>query len=434
MKFILPENMTGSHVQFNAIPARLTLDHIEPFIQLHSNHVSGRFRDIQINSGFQPIFSLAHRRAVGFEALLRPVAADGTPLSPLAVFSMAQGEAENVFLDRLCRIVHTRNFLAQADEVNWLFLNINPLVTVYGRRHGAFFADVLERYRIPPHRIVIEILEGQIQDEGQLADAVMYFKELGCLVAIDDFGAGHSNFDRIWRIQPHIVKLDRSIITQAANNRSVRRVIPNLVNLIHEAGSLCLMEGVETEDEALIAIDSDIDFVQGYYFAKPAKILPPDNISRSSISDLCTKSTLANKDESGFYKNKLQTYLTAFHSFLNQFKSGLESAAACQSFLGLPGAERCYLLDKDGKQLGINFVSFSTPSFSDPRFNPLSDSSDAIWARRHYFRRAINQPGEIQTSRPYLSITGGNMCVTLSVAVYRGTELIVLCGDLKWSD
>jgi EAL domain-containing protein (putative c-di-GMP-specific phosphodiesterase class I) len=426
--------MTSTAIQLNSLPARLTLDHIEPFIQLHSNHVSGRFRDIQINSGFQPIFSLAHRRAVGFEALLRPMAADGTPLSPLAVFDMAQGEAESVFLDRLCRIVHTRNFLAQADDVNWLFLNINPVVTVYGKRHGAFFADVLNRYQISPHRVVIEILEGKIQDEGLLAEAVMFFKELGCLVAIDDFGAGHSNFERIWRIQPHIVKLDRSIITQAAINSSVRRVIPNLVNLIHEAGSLALMEGVETEDEALIAIDSDIDFVQGYYFAKPARTLPPDNQSRDSIDKLCHKSTLASKDESSAYKNKLHAYRDAFQMFLQQFKAGVETGAACQGFLSLPRTERCYLLDKDGKQLGGNFTSFSSPSLSDPRFKPLSDSSDAIWARRHYFRRAINQPGEIQVSRPYLSIAGGNMCVTLSAAVFSGKEVIVLCGDLMWND
>ena len=426
--------MTSSTLHLNSLPTRLTLDHIEPFIQFHTPHVIGKFRDIRIDSGFQPIFSLAHRRAVGFEALLRPHAADGSPLSPLAVFDMAQSEEENVFLDRLCRIVHIRNFLAQSDDLNWLFLNINPLVTVYGKRHGTFFTDVLERYQISPHRVVIEILEGKIHDEGLLADAVMFFKELGCLVAIDDFGAGHSNFDRIWRIQPHIVKLDRSIITQAALNPSVRRVIPNLVNLIHEAGSLALMEGVETEDEALIAIDSDIDFVQGYYFARPARLLPSGNLSRSSIDDLCKKSTLASKNESGVYKNKLHAYLEAFQAFLQQFNAGVETGAACQGFLGLPRTERCYLLDKNGKQLGRNFVSFSSPSLSDPRFKPLADSSDAIWERRHYFRRAINQPGEIQVSRPYLSIAGGNMCVTLSVAVFSGKEIIVLCGDLMWND
>lgn len=418
----------------NKHPPRLTLDQIEPYVNVASDGVLGRFGDIHLDSAFQPIFSLAHRRPVGFEALLRPHAADGSPLSPLAVFAAVKDEAEGVFLDRMCRIVHTRNFLAQADDNSWLFLNIDPRVTVYGKRYGAFFVDVLERYRISPHRIVIEILEGKIQDEEQLADAVMFFKELGCLVALDDFGAGHSNFNRIWRIQPHIVKLDRSMITQAAASRTVRRVIPNLVNLIHEAGSLALMEGVETEEEALIAVDSDVDFVQGYYFAKPARTLPPPAHSNDSINILCGKFKHANKKERDIHKRKLHDYIDAFQVFIKQFKAGADIHTACSAFLQLQRAERCYLLDHEGRQQGNNFVAISAYACSDPRFKPLASASDAHWTRRHYFRRAISQPGEIQVSRPYLSIAGGNICVTLSVAVFSGRDIVVLCGDLKWND
>jgi EAL domain-containing protein (putative c-di-GMP-specific phosphodiesterase class I) len=416
------------------IQEQLTLGHIETFIQQEESNISAKFYDIQLSSAFQPIFSLAHRRPVGFEALLRPQSIDGAPLSPLSVFSMVKDEAEGVLLDRLCRVIHIRNFLTQDDGVSWLFLNIDPLVTVYGKRYGSFFVDVLERYRISPHRIVIEILEGQIQDEALLADAVMFFKELGCLVAIDDFGAGHSNFNRIWRIQPHIVKLDRSIITQAATNRTVRRVIPNLVNLIHEAGSMALMEGVETEDEALIAMDSDADFVQGYYFAKPAKIISREEQHSDSIDNLCAKFKLANKRERNQHKSQLHDYLDAFEVSIKQAKAGMGMRGACSAFLNLPRSERCYLLDREGMQRGESLVSASSPSFSDPRFKPLANGSDAIWARRHYFRRAINQPGEIQVSRPYLSIAGGNICVTLSAAMFSGKEMVVLCADLKWHD
>lgn len=416
------------------LPIQLTLEHITAFTQNEDGRISGRFGNIRLNSGFQPIFSLAHRRAVGYEALLRPQTADGSPISPLTVFDMVQDEAESVFLDRLCRVIHTQNFMAQADDTSWLFLNVDPTVTVYGKHHGAFFTEMLNRYQISPHRVVVEILEGKIQDESLLVDAAEYYKELGCLVAIDDFGAGHSNFERIWSIQPHIVKLDRSIITQAAASRTIRRIIPNLVNLIHEAGSMVLMEGIETEEEAMIALDSDIDFVQGFYFAKPSATLPSNTQASHLMDELCAKFKRANKIISSRNKNELHAYLDAFQVFVKQFKAGAGAMDACQGFLELPKAERCYLLDKNGSQLGKSFVTANASSLSNPRFNPLSDSSDAIWARRHYFRRAIAQPGEIQASRPYLSIAGGNMCVTLSVAVFSKKELVVLCGDLKWND
>ncbi len=65
---------------------------------------------------------------------------------------------------------------------------------------------------------------------------------------------------------------------------------------------------------------------------------------------------------------------------------------------------------------------------------PLRDASNAVWLRRHYFRRAMEKVGEIQTSRPYLSIASGNMCVTLSIAIDFGGSRTVLCGDILWDD
>ncbi|MCG5548729.1 EAL domain-containing protein [Halorhodospira halochloris] len=48
-----------------------------------------------------------------------------------------------------------------------------------------------------------------------------------------------------------------------------RRILNNLVALIHEAGSLVVLEGVETEHQALTALYPDVDFVQGFFFARP---------------------------------------------------------------------------------------------------------------------------------------------------------------------
>ena len=42
----------------------------------------------------------------------------------------------------------------------------------------------------------------------------------GCLLALDDFGAGHSNFDRVWNIQPDIVKLDMGLVRHVDQSRA----------------------------------------------------------------------------------------------------------------------------------------------------------------------------------------------------------------------
>lgn len=406
----------------------LTLDYMESFITAEGRYLAAQYNGIKLHSHFQPIYSLAHQRIVGFEALVRPSRADGNPLSPLALFASTHHLEETVFLDRLCRTLHIRNFVQHADDSSWLFLNINPLVTVYGQQYGAFFQQLLQRYGISPHRVVIEILEGQIHDEDQLAESIRYYRDMGCLIAIDDFGVGHSNFNRIWRTAPHIVKLDKSLIDQAVANSSVRRVLPGLVSLIHQAGSLALIEGIETEQQALIALRSDIDFVQGYFFAQPGRNLPEFPFL-PVIGNLFAALRHDDQLDTEAGQIRMAPYKSSFFEATVQIRAGMAPLQAVQSFLALPGVLHCYLLDELGRQVDSNLLS-STPSASDPRFAPLYDANNAIWARRHYYQRALAEPGRIQISKPYLSMTGGTMCTTLSIAISTVDGLRILCGDM----
>ncbi|MDR8045831.1 EAL domain-containing protein, partial [Burkholderia cenocepacia] len=92
------------------------------------------------------------------------------------------------------------------------------------------------------------------------------FRTHGFLIALDDFGAGQSNIERIWQLNPDIVKLDRIMLSHAAHRTGLTAILLGLVTLLHEAGKLVLVEGIETEHEAQIALSCEADFVQGYYF------------------------------------------------------------------------------------------------------------------------------------------------------------------------
>ena len=412
-----------------------SLNRIAAAAETVNGYIVGYFKGLTLTSHFQPIFSLTHKRPVGYEALLRAMNTDGELIPPLAVFNMSLTEVETIFLDRLCRYLHVRNFLTLADDTSWLFLNFNPMVTIKGKGYGSFFAELLKQYELPAHRIVVEILEESIQDKTLLTGAVNYYRELGCLIAIDDFGAGHSNFDRIWSLAPQIVKLDRSIITQAANNYHIKRVLPNLINLIHESGSLSLMEGVETEKEALIAMDSGIDFIQGYFFCKPAPPQSSFNRNLTLMPELYDKFKQFTETEANRYQEKLHDFVTNFHTSAKLIESGVPINQACINFIKLPHSKRCYLLNDAGMQLGVNITSNADRhANADPRLKPITDIRDANWSRRHYFRRAISSPGNIQISRPYLSMTGANMCVTLSLQINIGTEIQVFCCDIDWNE
>ena len=371
------------------------LDIVEACTFVSGHQVIGRLKGWQLHSAFQPIVSLAHEAIVGCEGLLRATDCENNPVSPLAVFANTKDISESVLLDRLCRNIHLRNYQTLGLDTGWLFVNVNPRVVVDGKNYGSYFLDLLKRYRFPAHRIVVEMLEGATQDEALLAEAVRYYKELGCLVAIDDFGAGHSNFERIWRQEPHIVKLDRSMIVRAANSPKVRRLLGNIVSLLHEIGCMVVAEGIETEQEAFISIDAGADFAQGYYFAKPSSELPLAKPFGEKFTQLHEKFQILSASELERQRKYLAPYCFGVQNSASALAAGAALEVACFKLLVQDKVLRCYLLDESGRQVSTNLSPPTQWLPADPRFAPLATPREANWSRRPYFRRAIEQPNQV---------------------------------------
>jgi EAL domain-containing protein (putative c-di-GMP-specific phosphodiesterase class I) len=241
---------------------------LERIQKKESGEWNSHCKGLTLSSAFQPIISLNHRRVVGQEALLRVNDQRGNSISPLQLLNSSEEIADVIELDRLCRLLHGFNYSRHPVSNEWLFLNITPEVISHGHRYGSFFSQLLQDAAISPSQVVVEVLENRVGDEVQLSDSVDYYREIGCLIAIDDFGAGHSNIDRVLRLEPEIVKLDRSLL--ANTSPKAQRVLANLVSLLHEAGCLVVLEGIETLEQTLIAYDVDADLMQGYFFSSPA--------------------------------------------------------------------------------------------------------------------------------------------------------------------
>lgn len=397
--------------------------------------VLARYRGLTLTSHFQPIYSVSHCRAIGHEGLLRAADVDANPISPARVIGNARDYEDLRYLDQLCRYLHVNNHAAQDTHGGWLFLNIHP--EVFRRGPDADLSDFLpelsEHPDIDPRHIVIEVMEQAVSEHAGFARTVEYLRGLGCMIALDDFGAGHSNFDRIWSMQPEIVKLDRSFAIKSVEDPSARRLLPQIVSLIHEAGSLVLLEGVETEAQALAALDADIDFVQGYYFAMP-QALPVDTREQSAqLTALWERFNTTRGSGAARYRELIAPYIHAMGGCAVLLEEGLPMEEACRGFLQLERADCCFMLDEQGRQVGRNVRASQPFGAPDSQYRTMSQSRHARWSRRPYFRRAIENVGKVQVTRPYLSISSGLLCVTVSIA-YRGwdDQLRVLCGDLHW--
>lgn len=245
-----------------------------PVSHLHigDSGASGLYRGLHLTSVFQPLFDARSLKAKAHEALLRVHNNAGQSLSPAAAFALPATSSEVVYFDRLCRIVHALNFVRQADAGAELFVNVSGrhLLGVSNRGHGEIFERLLHMCGLKPRQVILEVLEAKVDDISRLNEAVAAYRERGYRVAIDDFGCEHSNFDRLWRLTPDIVKLDRSLILQGTSNERARRILPKIVEIIHELGAEVVCEGIETPGQHALAIDAGADLVQGYYYARPS--------------------------------------------------------------------------------------------------------------------------------------------------------------------
>lgn len=385
---------------------------------------------LRLSSNFQPIFSLPHSRVIGYESLLRASDVEGQRRTPLALFAAAEQAGESDCLDACAMAMHIANFSRLLpDSKRWLFLNSRPASDVWSNYCG--LGLYLAMFKLPPSRVVVEILEHAVDDLGALRELVECYRELGCLLAVDDFGAGHSNFDRLCQLEPEIVKLDRSMISGAAQNPKVRRMLPRMVSLIHEMGSLVLAEGVESHHEALLAMDAGVDLVQGYYFGRPLQGLADPRVIGDSVEDLWQCYGQWGEADTGQH---LHQAVELLRHAMSSWAQGVPLDQACHAFLSQSQATRCYVLDEAGRQVRPNVVLHAIHADCSFHFAPLFEAEGANWSRRPYFLAAVASPGEVQVSRPYLSVNGDGQCVTLSVSAEVKGVRQVLCGDLAWED
>jgi EAL domain-containing protein (putative c-di-GMP-specific phosphodiesterase class I) len=124
---------------------------------------------------------------------------------------------------------------------------------------------------MPIDDIVFEITERHaIEQYAHFKQAIRYYTDLGITLAIDDVGAGYSSLESIMEIRPRYVKIDASIIRGAASNEGKQAMIRALNGLAKGIGAETVAEGVETADDLHIVRELEVDFAQGYYFARPA--------------------------------------------------------------------------------------------------------------------------------------------------------------------
>lgn len=209
---------------------------------------------------FQPIVDMKTGVTFAHEALVRCRRPEYQ--APPVLFKHA---VEQNACGRLGRLIREVAFQTCGDVP--LFVNLHP--EELSSRWLVRPDDPLCFHAAP---VYLEITESAAFTHFDLCLSVLreLCRRSGALLVIDDFGAGHSNLERVVDLEPSIVKLDLALTRGIHAQPRKRAVVRHVVNLCNELGARVVAEGIETLDELSCVRDLGVDYAQGYLLARPA--------------------------------------------------------------------------------------------------------------------------------------------------------------------
>ncbi|MEQ1620034.1 MAG: EAL domain-containing protein [Methylococcales bacterium] len=373
---------------------------------------------------FQPIVGIASGKIIGYEALARQVGPQSNIISAGELFSSPHiADQQLIEWDRIVRLQALQKF-SESNGTGYLTLNISAKWIDYLSDFNSLpTLLMLEKFNIDRNRIIIEITESK-GDLDKLVEVVNVYRKHGLKVAIDDFGAGFSQLERVMAIQPDIIKLDMRLFKEATKGGIASDIVHLLTRLAKRTGCRIVCEGVETAEEFFFGLSCGAQYMQGYLFS-PAEADFKDSSHFQEQIGILRKTFLDNTLSRE--QRKIQ-YIAKIKTLCEQLKQALESDFNLNHLAAQPfeesGVLRFYLCNNDGEQISSNFNFAQGKWFEDVTqigFN---------WAWRPYFYQLLALESEkdgyrLVTSERYRDFNTDVLCKTLSLRLDEKRILLV---------
>lgn len=375
----------------------------------------------QIVPHFQPIIGLTSGRIVGYECLARSLSSSGSARSFGHFFSDSQiNSSFKLQVDRALRY-QALDYFSKHPDSGYITLNISP----------AWIENILETQTVPtlemiedigidPKRVVIEITETK-GDLDRLKEMVGLYHQAGLMVAVDDFGAGSSQIDRIEALEPDIVKLDMRFVKQASRGGKSADVALSISSIANRVGCHIVCEGVETEEEFHFGIECGSNHVQGYIFHKALAETINENSTVDKVRGL----------QKSYLKKKAIKLLRASEQnhnskqVVNEIKNNYLNGDVLKVNRVIKESEICryYVCDCEGNQVTPNYEISGNEFFENVNTLGLNLS------HRPYFPAFIAKTNssdqDITVSEVYRDIETRLLCRTYAINLDVNKILLV---------
>ncbi len=387
-----------------------------------------------IITAFQPIVSLKRKKIVGLEALTRGYdTANDTMIAPNLLFEAADEADATIELDRLCRRTAIKNFRKIKNFKDMvLFVNLNTAVLNQDGELQMLTKLYADQEGVSYCNIAMEIVESAVENNSKLIEVIEKYRELGFFVALDDFGALHSNLNRLVITKPDIIKIDRCLVNDVSKSYYQRSIIKSIIELAKTIGSLTLAEGLEEEEDIFTCYEMGIDLYQGFYFARPGafdeiavencinRILTcADKIKRNIETSIHENKEKHKENQKIIEEVERRLNKLAIKDFFQEFQETANENDSVQCI---------YLLDSNGTQIGPTICGCGKKSLKQNHFFRPAEELDDHSLKDYYYY--ISHLGlERFYTNPYISLASGQLCRTASFRTNAGAKNYIVCID-----
>ena len=221
---------------------------------------------------YQPIYRIDNPAAPrNFEALVRwnrdgqtVSAAEFIPLAEETGFIALIGE---FVFSRVCRDI--AQWALEGRSFDRVAVNLSAR-QLHDRDFGARIESELQRLGIDPRRLEFELTESTLLEGGaKVLFNVERLRSIGVTFAIDDFGTGYSSLAYLKWLPIDKIKIDRSFVTDLANDLTNQAIVEAIVQVGHKLGKTIVAEGIESAVELATLASMGCDYAQGYHLGRP---------------------------------------------------------------------------------------------------------------------------------------------------------------------
>tara|TARA_R110000744_G_scaffold304543_3_gene413053 strand:- start:8183 stop:9871 length:1689 start_codon:yes stop_codon:yes gene_type:complete len=219
---------------------------------------------------YQPIFETATKNIIGFEALIRWNFQNKLHF-PDSFISIAECSHAIIDIGRWVitqaiyqlSIWNLRNSKTFTISINLSSIQLADKTLV------SFIKNMIEKYHVPANLIEFELTETALLNNSKQAVSVLEsLSDLGCQIALDDFGSGFSSVSHLQNFPIDTVKIDKSLILSSEQPKA-RALVQGLSAMLHSLKLDIVAEGIENKKSLAFCQQLNIQRAQGYYFSRP---------------------------------------------------------------------------------------------------------------------------------------------------------------------